>query len=132
MKLKVYCVKCGALHEYVSEKPNFCQKCGAVFAHAKVQGITPSVDTEEQEENQNEQSTSISPTMTGLDYELEILSSQQTGPTLGELGGSPPEKRWTNKELGIKGKRGRPKKIKKDEVLKEFQKEAGALKQKPK
>ena len=29
--LKLYCQKCGALNTYVSEKPNFCQKCGQSF-----------------------------------------------------------------------------------------------------
>ena len=29
--LKLYCQKCGALNSYVSEKPNFCQKCGESF-----------------------------------------------------------------------------------------------------
>lgn len=30
--LKLYCQKCGALNSYVSEKPNFCQKCGQSFS----------------------------------------------------------------------------------------------------
>ena len=32
--LKLYCQKCGALNTYVSEKPNFCQKCGQSFGAA--------------------------------------------------------------------------------------------------
>ena len=31
--LKIYCQKCGGLNSYVSEKPNFCQKCGNNFGH---------------------------------------------------------------------------------------------------
>ena len=31
--LKIYCQKCGGLNSYVSEKPNFCQKCGDNFGH---------------------------------------------------------------------------------------------------
>jgi hypothetical protein len=128
MKLKVYCASCGALHEYTAEKPNFCQKCGTVFAHAQAQKTTPPIDTEEQ----HGQPKFDLQTMQGLDYELEALAGPQTGQTLGDILNGPQEKQWTDKELGIKGKRGRPKKVNKDQVLKDFAKEAGSLKQKPK
>ena len=67
-----------------------------------------------------------------LDFEYEARTNQEAGPTFKDLMGAPPGKKWTDKELGIKGKRGRPKKTNKDQVQEEFRREAGSLKQKPK
>ena len=39
--LKLYCQKCGALNAYISQKPNFCQKCGHSFNEKQVAASTP-------------------------------------------------------------------------------------------
>jgi len=119
MKLKMYCSKCGNANEYISEKPNFCQKCGYAFAHAQ---SVPSPEENKQ--------PSCSYDIQELD--IEIITNKMNVPTLDDLLGAP-EQKWSNKELGIKGKRGRPRKLNKDQVQKDFRKEAGSLKkQKPK
>jgi len=109
---------------YASEKPNFCQKCGTAFAHANIE--SPQLPQTQQNEESSMPFTSEG--MTGLDVEID--SQHGEAPTLEDLINSP-ERKWSNKDLGIKGKRGRPKKFNKDEVQQQFQKEAGSIRKKP-
>ena len=127
MKLKIYCTKCGHANMYAAEKPNFCQKCGSAFAHANIE----SPQTPQTPEHKEDSMPFTSEGMTGLDVEI-IGDQRDKAPTIEDLINSP-ERKWTNKELDIKGKRGRRKKFNKDEVQRQFQKEAGTIrKDKPK
>ena len=49
--LKLYCQKCGHSNAYVSEKPNFCQKCGLGFKG----GLALATDANEDQNNLTEE-----------------------------------------------------------------------------
>ena len=79
--MKLYCQKCGALNAYVSERPNFCQKCGDGFNN----NVTTAQDHQiEQEEVVDEES--IKYNLDALDVEIETGNSKSS--TLGSLMGT--------------------------------------------
>ena len=88
--LKLYCQKCGGLNAYVSEKPNFCQKCGsplsssAQAAQAEILASNNQVEVEEVtggEENV--------PSLYGLDIEIEPYADLSAStPKLSDIAGT--------------------------------------------
>jgi len=83
--LKLYCQKCGALNAYVSEKPNFCQKCGTGFgggpnASDLTASTSPPVDTEEDED---EVTSGLGFNLSSLD--VDFIPSRPRSETIGNL-----------------------------------------------
>ena len=71
--LKLYCQKCGALNAYVSEKPNFCQKCGNNFSGEQSASIvnetSASIDNNDIVEQPTNNAFNIN--ISALDVEVE-------------------------------------------------------------
>ena len=79
--LKLYCQKCGALNTYVSEKPNFCQKCGVGFnshGQKQVQAVT-SVAIEEDDEDEGPKHFDLQ------NLEVDIIPGRSRSETVGSL-----------------------------------------------
>ncbi len=96
--LKIYCSKCGGLNTYVSEKPNFCQKCGspmnASTSKAQVQSKQQlQVEDDDEDETQNLFD------LDGLDFEFEAGRSNTE--TLGNIAGSISEEQAQNSSENI-------------------------------
>jgi|LUMV01.1.fsa_nt_gb hypothetical protein len=108
--LKLYCQKCGALNAYVSEKPNFCQKCGTGFGG---QGV---IDASLEEGDQEELPEEI-PDIDGMNLEdlVDIQSSVRRGEKLGDLMGTSDGKAFD----GVQQPRGEK------YTMEDFQREAG-------
>jgi hypothetical protein len=93
--LKLYCQKCGALNAYISEKPNFCQKCGDGFNDNAAAAQNSLAEQEEiiDEEVQEKSEFNIN----ALEIEIEVNNSRS--PTLGSIMGTGDEKQ-TRKRSG--------------------------------
>lgn len=116
----MYCQGCGALHEYLKEKPNFCQKCGGQFAHAAVEGEKVEVSL-----GKGGSMAHMPINIKALDVEIELDQRRNTM-TLGDLMKTVDPNSKQPAPLGD-----RPGKPEGTDVLKEFQREAGSLKQRP-
>ena len=76
--LKLYCQKCGALNAYVSEKPNFCQKCGFNFnpqAQAAIQVEQPQAAEALEAEDEDVVIQGLSFNLSALDVDIESGNS---------------------------------------------------------
>ena len=117
--LKMYCQSCGALHAYGSDKPNFCTKCGTKFAHSKVEAPIKGKSIKVEGE------TAYVPTdIQELDVEIEIDQHRNTMTMSQLLSTSDPNVPPTKLE-------NRPGPPPGTDILKEFQREAGSIKQRP-
>ena len=114
--MKVYCQKCGSKIEFsANDKPKFCHSCGASLSLGS--NIT---NAEEDGVNEEAENVTSVPTISGL--EVEIHSDPVKGEPLSSLLG-------TAEEGAPPMNINRPKQTK-EEVLENFQKEAGSLKRK--
>mgnify|MGYP002883196303 CR=1 FL=1 len=118
--MKTYCSNCGYKVEYrANEKPNFCPKCGHSFggkSTAKtVEPLEDEIDTEEDHE-----SFAISE---DFELEVDIEDKPRTANRLSDLAGTS-QGGITPPNESKKG-RGRPRKVKNEDVWKEFKDEAG-------
>ena len=86
--LKLYCQKCGGLNNYVSEKPNFCQKCGTSFGPSVENAQANIIDEEDEELNTKNATLDLSG-LHGLD--VEIVASTPRSETVGGLAGTAEE-----------------------------------------
>ena len=82
--LKVYCSKCGGLNAYVSEKPNFCQKCGSPM-NASTAKAQASVKEQQLEVEDDDDEVQGRFNLDGLDFDFESGSSTEK---LGNIAGS--------------------------------------------
>jgi hypothetical protein len=82
--LKLYCQKCGALNAYVSEKPNFCQKCGDGFNNNSAAVQNSFAEQEEIVDEEIEED--IKYNLNALDVEIETSKTQSS--TLASLMGT--------------------------------------------
>tara|TARA_Y100000004_G_scaffold168977_1_gene202865 strand:- start:240 stop:617 length:378 start_codon:yes stop_codon:yes gene_type:complete len=117
--MKTYCSNCGFKIEHQAfQKPNFCPKCGFSLGSAKGQVEQRQPEYEDIEE---EQETSFSSDMSGLD--VDIMENPSKGHKLSDLAGTSngPAKPQPKPKRG----RGRPKKVKNKDVWQEFKDEAG-------
>lgn len=94
--LKLYCQKCGALNAYVSEKPNFCQKCGQGFGL----NVTASDNAllEDDDVDDNEEPV-VRFNLQGLDVEID--SGNSAVERLGTIAGSRTEEDLKGDAQGI-------------------------------
>ena len=83
--LKIYCPKCGGLNTYVSEKPNFCQKCGGPLTASAAKAKQAVAQQQVEEEDDDDQESNLFD-LDGLD--IEIDSGRGNTETLGSLAGS--------------------------------------------
>ena len=115
--LKIYCQQCGAGNVYTLEKPRFCQACGQVVgaAMANENNELPQQGSDEHFET---------PIMDGLDFETAPMFNQVL--TLGDIvKASSPDLPPPERRRGAGGPKGTP--PTNEEVMAEFQKEAGTL-----
>ena len=79
--LKLYCQKCGGLNAYVSQKPNFCQKCGTGFGQNTADAALQEEDDEEAEQQER------IPDINDINIEdlVEIESRIYRGEKLGDI-----------------------------------------------
>jgi len=84
--LKIYCPKCGGLNTYVSEKPNFCQKCGGPLSASAAKTKASTKQEELQIEDEDEEQAQYDFNLDGLEFDFE--PGQAGGETLGSLMGS--------------------------------------------
>ena len=84
--LKLYCQKCGALNGYVSEKPNFCQKCGTSFNLQASGNISETEERQEELETEGDDDTPSLFKLEGLDVEID--SGKSFTEKLGDIAGS--------------------------------------------
>jgi hypothetical protein len=110
--LKLYCQKCGALNAYVSEKPNFCQKCGKSFGEESQASLE---DESENIEEKEEQETDFN-LQNGLDVDIDTgrTNTDKLGSILG-----------TAKEG--QGMEGKPPAVDEKYTMEDFQREAGSI-----
>ena len=84
--LKLYCQKCGGLNAYVSEKPNFCQKCGSgLNVGAEQSRAVARADTVDE----NDEETIAGPVvfdLSGLD--VDYFPTKSGTETIGSLAGT--------------------------------------------
>ena len=92
--LKIYCSKCGGLNTYVSEKPNFCQKCGSPMNATTAKAQTQAKQQQLQIEDDDEDETRNLFDLDGLDFEFEAGKSNTE--TLGNIAGSISEEQAQN------------------------------------
>jgi predicted nucleic acid-binding Zn-ribbon protein len=118
--MKTYCTDCGFKVEYpAGQTPNFCPKCGCSFNSANSAKIQ---QTEQIQEDQEEAELNLD---LDDDFELEVeimerpKASNKLSDIMGTSSGSP------QSENQPKRGRGRPKKVKNEDVWKQFQNEAG-------
>ena len=84
--LKIYCSKCGGLNTYVSEKPNFCQKCGSPMNASTARAQTrPKQELQIEEDEDEEHQAQGNFNLDGLDFEYEVGTSTEK---LGSIAGS--------------------------------------------
>ena len=91
--LKLYCQKCGALNAYVSEKPNFCQKCGNNFS-GEQQQVPPAASTAKETSTSIEASDDVESStnafninqLSALDVEMD--SGRTSTDSLGNIVGT--------------------------------------------
>lgn len=78
----IFCISCGAKHEYAGFAPNFCSKCGTQIGGtiAKQQVTKKPVKQSDHEEPESEDSTNIDevPDIDKLDVEIEIEGGFRT------------------------------------------------------
>ncbi len=90
--LKLYCQNCGALNAYVSEKPNFCQKCGAPTNGAKAneQQVPPPAIEEDIQQLSSKVNEDIDiPDLSGMGLQVDIdMRSYQKTSTVADLAGT--------------------------------------------
>lgn len=124
--MKAYCPECGTKHEYTINKPNFCVNCGYSFAGAPPKKAPDPVQAEVIEEETEEEAISASYSdMSSLDIEMEI--NPRKGVSLGDIMASTLEEEQVNLDDLPKPK---TQQISKEQVKKQFQSEAGAIRPK--
>ena len=86
--LKLYCQKCGSLNAYVSERPNFCQKCGNSFSGEQPasDAIESSASIEKGGEIEPQENTQFNIYLSALDVEVE--SGRTSTDSLGNIMGT--------------------------------------------
>ena len=124
---KKYCSKCGQATEYKSEIPSFCSKCGHSFAGMKSNATNnkakPIALTKEDDHDEYESDDGFNSPITSLAFDVERYDVAP--PTIGQiasLGPQPQGSSSTNKP-----KTSTP--INEEQFLKDFQQEAGSIKQ---
>ena len=121
--MKIYCPDCGNRLEYAAKKPNFCVNCGYAFAGAPPKKEPTPAEAESIEEDMEK--TVDSPCfadMSALEIEMDV--SPRKGVSLGDIMASTLEEEQVNFDDLPKPKVG---KTSKEEVKKQFQAEAGAI-----
>jgi len=119
--LKTYCQNCGSLNQYVSEKPNFCNKCGIKFSHALATSDTElKVDAfgvvEEVVVDDPDQTITNILKLGGLDVEID-MTNRPIGDTVGSLMGTSEEGTRPGSTTGIDEKY----------TMEDFEREAGSV-----
>ena len=118
--MKIYCSQCGNGIAYISEKPNFCMKCGKGFAGAEA---TATASQDDVEANPGE---GFIPQLSKLDF--EIISEKPAEVTLGQVfEDAKRQEAPPSSDLGYVPEEKTPK-----QVAEEFQREAGTLRPKHK
>ena len=123
--MKIYCPHCGGPSQYAGEKPKFCSSCGnslSILAEKQKNYVVHEdidIDVEEELEKLNIGN------MEGLDFEIE--HPQCNTITFGSLMNSMEKVPQANGEISFSNI-ARPKRTKK-QVMNDFKKEAGTLRQ---
>lgn len=118
--MKTYCTNCGFKIEYsVKQKPNFCPSCGYSF-----NGEPPSETQANQEVEEVDDEPAFSGVDEGFELEVEIMPNSSASNKLSDLMGTSSGQENLKLPEGPK-KRGRPKKIDKEQVWEDFRQEAG-------
>ena len=119
--LKIYCQQCGTGNVYTLQKPRFCQACGQTMGTARASAPTiPSAAVEEGEEHFE------TPIMDGLDFEADLVAGG--GQTLGDIVNASDPNIAPRQRMSQSGPKVTP--LSSDEIMAEFQKEAGTLRKK--
>jgi len=118
--MKTYCTNCGFKIEHqASQKPNFCPKCGTPLGNQSDANLQQDTQEEQPEENP-ERSLDLNE---GFELDVEIMERPQQRNKLSDLMGTSNQRSPSSEKQ--KKRRGRPKKINKEEVWKDFKDEAG-------
>ena len=118
--MKTYCSNCGYKIEYrANEKPNFCPKCGYSFGGAATANTVEPLE-EEIETEEDHESFAVSD---DFELDVEIMDRPKSANKLSDLAGTSQAGHTASNEA--KRGRGRPKKIKNEDVWREFKDEAG-------
>jgi hypothetical protein len=127
--MKLYCPDCGQPNAYAAKKPNFCSGCGLSFATGEptqddpkpVQSQKISKNLEDLVEFEDDEFTNK---ISGLEVDIQgyTRNSVTLGQVVEEAASSPEE---ITKPTPQKGTRKRLTKKAKEQVMKDFKKEAG-------
>lgn len=119
--LKIYCQQCGTGNVYTLQKPRFCQACGQTIGTVKACTPTAPPAGVENEEEQFE-----TPMMDGLDFETAPLAGG--GQTIGDIVNASDPTIPPRERIAHSGPKAPP--VTNEQVMAEFQKEAGTLRKK--
>ena len=118
--MKTYCSNCGYKVEYrANEKPNFCPKCGYSFGGAATANTAEPLE-EEIETEEDHESFAVSD---DFELDVEIMDRPKSANKLSDLAGTS-QAGYTSSNETKRG-RGRQKKVKNEDVWREFKDEAG-------
>jgi len=118
--MKTYCTNCGFKIEYsVKQKPNFCPSCGCSF-----NGASPSKTQASQKIEEIDDEPAFSGIDEDFELEVEIMPNSSASNKLSDLMGTSSVQENLKLPDGPK-KRGRPKKLNKEQVWEDFKREAG-------
>ncbi len=126
----IYCQSCGNPNKHGSQKPKFCQNCGnSLSSHAKTQKNNPRPmkrrsQTLANEEEPEETDVLQVPSLESLDVEIDIRPNKgiKFEDAIGTLN---PETRESTQMDNPQSES-----LSNEEFLKQFQKEAGAIREK--
>jgi len=112
--LKLYCQKCGSLNAYVSEKPNFRQRCGQGIGQLEATSSVPQDDLTGDETVEPRARTDFN--LNELD--IEIDTSARNRSTVGNLVGTGEEGQLLNRPVDTGGQ---------NYTKEDFKREAGSI-----
>ena len=122
---KKYCSKCGQATEYKSEIPSFCSKCGNSFAGSKGNAVPSKASELHQprgdDHDEYEHDNSFSSNITSLAFDVQRFDAPT--PTIGQVASLGPQ------ENSNAGKSEPLPPVNEEKFLKDFQQEAGSIKQ---
>lgn len=113
---KIYCEKCGTPSAYSVQKPNFCTSCGNCLNKSFIKPKIEEVDEEEGEYDQSE--IDFVPNISNL--ELDISLPKKNSEKISNLMGT-----GGNSQFSLARDSDQP--VKREDVIKSFQQEAGAI-----
>ena len=126
--MRIFCQHCGSALNYVGQKPNFCNSCGANFATGKraplkERALIKEERTIEDNEDSDEENLRV-PDISKLDFNLEG-SLKVAGTKIGDMSSISSDSQAVDYSPSeTKGKR-----ISKKKFLEQFKQEAGSLRE---